>query len=162
MADQTYPSLLPRMSVAGYELQPADALVRTDMEDGTARVRRSRRNAPVRIPVLWQFTRYEYEVFEGWHYSALDEGAEWFDAEIATGQGIESCECRFVGPYRAPARGGLQWDVAATLEVRSRARLSAEELEVALAYDWDEILEAGTPAASLMEAMAVTYGGFAI
>ena len=48
-----------------------------------------------------------------------DGGSAWFYVPLAEGSALVSKEARFVGPYKATAKAGLNWSVSAEVEVRN-------------------------------------------
>lgn len=115
----TWPSLLPRPQIAGYELNPVDQTVRTDMEIGTARSRRRTVSRNDQIAVNWLFTDTQMAVFRAFFDGDAAGGSAWFSVDLAFGDsGLHNREARFVGPWQATPTGGLNWGVTAILETR--------------------------------------------
>ena len=137
MAD--FPSILPAPLIAGYEINPEDPTIRTQMDAGPDRVRRRFTAIPSRIPVRWRFTCGELALFEAWHKHTALDGAAWFNVSLANGLGIQSMEARFTKPPKKPLLSGLNWEVQAELEVRSPPVMGAEYLDAALAYPESEL-----------------------
>lgn len=135
----TWPTYLPAPLQSGYEINTDDPNLRTQMDAGPDRVRRRFTAIPSRVPVRWRFTESELALFEAWHkYEALD-GSAWFTVNLANGLGIQAMEARFTKPPKKPLLSGSNWEVQAELEVRTMPVMSAAELEVALAYDPNNI-----------------------
>jgi len=65
MSDITWPDTLPLPTVQGYNIQPGDTILRTEMEAGLARQRRRFTNAPTKVSVRWIMRRDQYAIFEG-------------------------------------------------------------------------------------------------
>ena len=140
----TWPANLPLPTFEGYGIEPMDSILRTEMDSGPARQRRRYTQTPTRMPVRWQFTAWEFAVFESWFKYKAREGGEWFSIDLLGGVGMVGHEARFVGrgsaPYRAnPSRGGpddgARWVVTSSIEVRERFVLSQEVLDIALIED---------------------------
>ena len=116
-----WPSYLPVPTLAGYSLKPKSRTVRTDMEAGTARVRRRFTRVPTVTPAVWRFKQAEFGLFEWWFEHEIDGGAAWFAGPALNGSGLITVQCRFVdgqdGPYAAKPLGGGVWEVSANLEV---------------------------------------------
>jgi hypothetical protein len=128
-----YPAVLPAPMVEGYELEQDRALLRTDMEIGAARVRRITADAPTKVRLRWLFRQSEMALFEAWYHYRLADGARWFRINLASGQGIQEMEARFVSrPARALERG-MRFVVRAELEVRELPIMTESEMEDALA-----------------------------
>ncbi|MFZ5917048.1 MAG: phage head spike fiber domain-containing protein [Chloroflexota bacterium] len=66
-----FPASLPRASVAGYRLALGAQTVRTNMETGTARVRRRTTARDDRLSVSWRFTDAEMRLFRAWYESQI-------------------------------------------------------------------------------------------
>jgi len=118
----SWPTTLPRPLGRGYALSPADAVVRTDMEGGSAKVRRRTRARNDKLDVVWMFTDAQMTAFRAWFENdttGASGGASWFTMTVAIGTGsVTSLDCRFIGPFKATVVGSLIWNVTAQLEVR--------------------------------------------
>lgn len=116
----SFPSNLPSPLVDGYAVSPVDQTARTDMEVGSARVRRRTFSTNDKVSLSWVFTDVEYQQFRVWHQSVIAGGASWFDIYLHTGQASPNVEARFVGPYKvAMVSARLIWKVSADLEIRN-------------------------------------------
>lgn len=116
-----WPSTLPTPKLpVGYE--PEDTVIRTEMEKGPPRARRrSLAVPPTRYDITWpDFSRLEMDVFEAWHHFTIADGATWFTMSMASGRGITTMECLFVGPWKASLVGENAFRVTAPLLVRNR------------------------------------------
>lgn len=118
-----WPATLPRPLVTGYQLAPADPVIRSDMEVGAARARRRSAARNDQVAVTWHFTAAEMAVFRAWFdddSAGAAGGAAWFSGiDLALGTtGLVSSEVRFTGVWQASAEPGLNWSVTARLEVR--------------------------------------------
>lgn len=138
MSDLTWPEVLPLPTFEGYGVEPLDAALRTEMEQGAARQRQVYTRVPERIAVRWRFTRWQYAIFRAWYANRAKRGAAYFTMTLLTGLGMVAHEVRFVGrgatPWRAePQFGGPRWIVTSTLEVRESPDLSDDVLDIALA-----------------------------
>lgn len=117
-----YPATLPKPVARGYMLKPVDPSLRTDMDVGSARVRRRTRARNDRLSLTWVLKDAQMAVFRAWFDDSTeaDGGTAWVALALPIGDGGSSnIEFRFIGPYRAPASGGLIWTVTAEVEVRS-------------------------------------------
>lgn len=120
----TFPTTLPAPLLNGYQANPQDQVVRTQMEVGTARARLRSTAKIDKVTVQWLFTDAEMATFRTWWYQGSASGGSatgtsWFTISLATGQtGLTSVTARFLGPYQAQAGAGLLWTVRAELEVR--------------------------------------------
>lgn len=117
-----WPGTLPPPRVANYALTPLPETVRTDMEVGSARVRRRTSARNDHLKVAWRFTDAEMATFRSWFDDAAAGaagGAAWFTMSLPVGNGgIATQEVRFIGSYEAALQPGLRWSVTAQLEVR--------------------------------------------
>lgn len=137
MAD--FPSILPAPQITGYEINPEDPNLRTQMEAGPDLVRRRFTAIPSRIPVRWRFTQDQLALFEAWHKHTALDGSAWFNINLANGLGIQAMEARFTKPPKKPLLSGLNWEVQAELEVRQPPVMSADHLEIVMAYGIDDL-----------------------
>lgn len=118
----TWPSTLPAPLAAGYQLNPGDQTLRTEMEVGSARVRRRTTARNDRVNVSWLLTETQLDALRDWFDDAttgLAGGSAWFTVTLAVGTGTRQAavEARFVGPFTAAA-DSQYWRVQATLETR--------------------------------------------
>lgn len=121
MSAAVWPDFLPPPTLADYSLKPKSRTVRTDMEAGTARVRRRFTRVPTVTPAQWVFDQAQFGLFEWWFENTIDGGAAWFAGPALNGTGLINVQCRFIdgqgGPYEAKPQGGGLWRVSAQLEV---------------------------------------------
>lgn len=144
-----WPAALAHTILArAYALHPEEAVRRTDMELGAARVRRVTTRPPARMPIRCQFSALELRSFEGWFHHELDDGAQWFTMPLANGEGVTLYEARFVGPWRAALADENAWSVEFEVEVKERPTAAAAELDDLLGTNlilWSEQLGSWTP-----------------
>lgn len=114
-----WPVGLPAPVVPGYDLEPEDATIRTDMEVGSPRVRlRTLANRDT-LEVAWKFTDAQMAIFRDWWDTTAARGSAWFDLTLPLGRGgLQDAEARFVGRWKSKLQPGLCWTVSAKLEVR--------------------------------------------
>ena len=127
----SFPSQLPRPLQSGYGLQHVSPFIRTEMQSGRARQRRTFTNVPSSVSVTWFFTSpSECALFEGWFRDTggAGDGANWFDMELQTPLGADdSYQCRFAGMYQGPTLAAFdKWQVTATLEIRERPLIAED------------------------------------
>lgn len=123
------PSVIPPYIKESNQINRQGAVLRTDMETGSARQRRLSANVPVQITVKWLLNSRQMRIFEAWHHHILYDGTAWFTMPIVNGEGANDCDCRFVsGAYTTEGYGNGIWVIAATLEVRSMPVMSEEDL----------------------------------
>lgn len=119
----TWPSTLPAYAlISGYALNPVDQTIRTDMEVGTARVRRRTAARYDMLKLSWVFTDAQLATFRTWFDDATTGaagGAGWFNMSVAVGEtGLTSHTCRFVGAPQIVPIEGMNWQVSASVEVK--------------------------------------------
>ncbi len=125
----SWPTTLPPPETPGFMLKPVQAFDRTQMDDGPARQRRRFRQPPTIIPISWFLdSQIKMGTFEAWYYYELEDGAAWFTVDLKNGQGVTSCEARFVKVWEASLLGGSKWIVKAELEIRTRPMMTEVEL----------------------------------
>ena len=74
----TFPSYA-KLLTEGFELQPGDAVERTDMEGGLAKQAKTRSRVLVARPVIYAFdSKADMESFRTWVKTDLNRGASWF------------------------------------------------------------------------------------
>lgn len=135
----TWPANLPAPLRRGYEINPDDPILRTQMDAGPDRVRRRFTAIPSRIPVRWSFTRAQFALFEAWHKHEALDGAAWFTVSLVNGLGSNTVEAQFAGSPKKVLMSAAQWEVSAELQVRELPIMTQEHLDAALAYDPDSI-----------------------
>ena len=139
MAELNWPGVLPLPTFDSYAVEPLDAALRTDMEQGAARQRQIYTRVPERITVRWRFSQWQYAIFRSWYSNRAKRGAAYFTMPLLTGLGVVEHEVRFVGrgttPYRATPMPGPYWIVTSTLEMRESPDLTDEVLDIALAVE---------------------------
>ena len=120
----TFPASLPGALLNGFQANPQDQVVRTQMEVGTARARLRSLAKIDRVSVQWLFTDAQMATFRAWWYQdsasgGAAAGTSWFTISLPVGaSGLTSVTARFLQPYQAQAGAGLLWSVHGELEVR--------------------------------------------
>lgn len=118
----TWPNTLPLPMLSGYEMEVADTTSRTDMESGSARVRRRSTSGPDGISLRLQLTEAEMVIFRAFWENEWNFGAAWVFFPVRTGRtvGISSKECRPTsGKYKASLVKNSYWQVQIGIEVRN-------------------------------------------
>ena len=117
----TWPDLLGIPVFSGYDLETTDPTVRTDMEGGSARVRRRYTSAPDTVSLKFIFDQAQMATFRAfWDYDLMN-GAAWAYMPVKTGRvsGMEAKECRpIAGKFKAVPAGSRHWYVEFQVEVR--------------------------------------------
>lgn len=121
--------------MVGYGIEDDLRTERSELESGSARERRTSTAITTAIQVQWEFTLFQFAKFEAWlvHHAR----GQWFNMTYLGGIGLVECEAR-IQKGKAPAKfqNGARVTVTATIDVRDRPMLSAEDL--ALLIDDDE------------------------
>lgn len=143
MAD--WPTYLPAPLRNGFEINPEDPILRTQMDAGPDRVRRRFTAIPSRLPVSWKFTEAQLALFEAWHKLSMLDGSAWFTVNLPNGLGVSALDARFTKPPKKALLSGKNWNVSAELEVRELPVMTQAYFDVALSYDPDDIVY-GSPA----------------
>lgn len=119
-----YPAGLPRPVQSGYGLQTVSPMVRTTMQSGRARQRRTFTGVPQSVSVSWIMTSQEAQLFENFFQVSLIDGSEWFFADLQTPLGVMPYECRFTDIYQGPSLIAFnKWQFSAVLETKKRNTL---------------------------------------
>lgn len=118
----TWPSTLPIPTMSGYEIETTDPTVRTDMESGSARVRRRFTAAPDKISLAFVFDEAQMIIFRAFWESDFLNGAAWVYMPIRDGRtaGVSNKECRpSAGKFKAAPISSSHWNVSFDVEVRN-------------------------------------------
>ena len=117
----TWPTSLGNPQFSGYDLETTDPTVRTDMEGGSARVRRRYTAAPDAVSLKFLFDAAQMATFRSFWDDDLLQGAAWAYMPVKTGRvsGMETKECRpSTGKFKAVPVGARHWYVEFQVEVR--------------------------------------------
>ncbi len=152
-----WPDKLPFPTVEGYSIQPGDAIVRTDMEAGSARQRRRFTQVPSRIQVRWLMTQTQFAIFEAWYRWSAKEGGAWFDITLLGGLGLLSQQARFTQPFQTQLVTGTLWEICTELEVRERPVLNPDVLHLLLVEDVQGLIVATDSLHRLVHQMLPVY-----
>ena len=134
-----WPASLPKPLVSGYNLKPAEGVLRTNMDSGLARQRRIFTQTPTVFQVSWIMSQQEFQTFEGWYLHFAKEGATKFQIDLQSGQGIIAHTVRFKDQYQASLVSATLWQIRASLEVLNRPTVSADYLTIALNNNLDAL-----------------------
>jgi hypothetical protein len=107
-----FPLLASNAGAAGLTMQ------RTDFSAGPARQRQTFTNAPETQGASWIFNTAQFSDFKSFWKNDIGGGANWFNANLDIGEGVEACEARFVEPYSYQKIGPAKYRVSADLEIR--------------------------------------------
>lgn len=137
----TWPDTLPLPTVDGYNIQPGEAILRTEMEAGMARQRRRFTDVPTKVSVRWIMRRDQYAIFEGWYRWNAKEGANWFTVKLLGGLGLLEQEARFTRQFSSRLIGGGNlWEITSELEIRERPVLSEDAMEIVLSTSLPDLI----------------------
>lgn len=129
----SWPAALPSPTLPGYGIEDDPGLLRTDVDVGSARQRRTSTQASGELTVQWEFTLFEFALFESWLRYRANYGATWFNMEYLGGLGLVEAEVRFQrGKAPAKFQNGARVVVTAKLDVRDRPMLEDGDLDVLL------------------------------
>jgi len=126
-----YPTSLPLPLANGYEIEPYDAVARSEADSGASRARRKNLAQPFRVTLRWLFTDAQFAAFEAWHADDIDQGATAFTLRLSNGEGLNACTCRFLMPYSF-SRVTPHWMVSADVEVSDFPELTLSAYEYLL------------------------------
>jgi hypothetical protein len=119
-----YPAGLPLPLQSGYGLQTVSPMIRTTMQSGRARQRRTFTSVPQSVSVSWIMTEQEAQLFENFFQVSLVDGSLWFFASLKTPLGVMPYEFRFTDIYQGPSLIAFnKWQFSATLETKERNTL---------------------------------------
>lgn len=119
----TWPASLPSPRIDGYSINPADQVIRTEMDAGNTRARRRTTSRKDIFPVAWVLDQTDMATFRAWFddsSTGANGGQAWFAMGLLTGDSAskQTVTCRFSGPWKADYLGKGFWSVTAQLEVR--------------------------------------------
>lgn len=116
-----WPATLPKPLAAGYSLTPQDNVIRTDMDKGAPRSRRTSFAEQDLVNMAVLLTDAQYTIFRDW-FKDVDEangGASWFDIALGVGEGgLTTKEAKFTRPFTSNHAGNLRWNITMELMVR--------------------------------------------
>jgi len=111
-----YPTGLPAPLRSGYDINPENNIIRTQMVSGRARQRVAYTSIPAYADLSWLFTAQQAQLFESW--SAV-VGGDWFSVSLKTPTGYAAIECRFTETPQGPQLVGVDlWQYKAKVETR--------------------------------------------
>lgn len=118
----TWPSTLPQPQFSGYDLQTGDPTIRTDMEGGSARVRRRCTAVPDQVTLRFIFDEAQMAIFRTFWESDFLNGAAWVFVPVKDGRaaGVRNKECRpESGAFKCSPLSATHWAVEFKVEVRN-------------------------------------------
>lgn len=115
-----WPTTLTKPDMNSYQITTTDAVLRTEMDSGSARTRRQFTYTPEFVEVKFKFSLAQLGIYEKFWRQDINQGADWFDIALTNGAGENVVEARFVGvPKRATTARENHWVLSAKLEVRN-------------------------------------------
>lgn len=130
---ETFPEhLLPDPSYEPYSIAHESSILRTTMESGRVRQRRTDTSTVTTVKVLWNLKWDEYNYFTAWHKYKLHDGTDTFLIRLKGLRERTLCQARFVeGNFSMIFVEGM-FRVSANLEIYNAPTLSEAELNAAL------------------------------
>ena len=127
----TWLTTLPAPQRTGYQINPVDRTIRTQMDRGNARARRRTSARVDEISCSIRVTNDQFILFRAWFDdddAGAAGGAGWFSVSIATGMNtgvvLATQSARFIGGQNGPYQAGMipgsnnDWEISFKLEVR--------------------------------------------
>ena len=109
-----FPCNLPGVLFANYSNSELEHFRRNDVQSGPPRYELLTSKTPTLFNVTWNFSLFEFQVFEGWFKYQTIFGSSSFNIILPVGKGDEEHECYFNGAYSVN-RTGKRIIVEATL-----------------------------------------------
>lgn len=151
----TYPAnKLPRPLADGYGLVATPATLRTDMDNGTPRMRRRFTRTLTTATLSFHFTREKFGLFDGWWRAVLLDGTSWFQIALRNGVSDALWTVRGIAPPEASLMGTDVWHVTWRVEVDQVPQLDAGAVAALIA---EPDLDLAMEAASLYQFVNVDY-----
>ena len=118
-----YPTGLPAPLRSGYDINPENNIIRTQMVSGRARQRVAYTSIPAYVSLSWLLTAQQAQTFESWTAAA---GGDWFNINLKTPLGYFGQECRFMETPQGPQLTGVDlWMYKAKAEIRDRVTVDS-------------------------------------
>lgn len=118
-----YPTGLPAPLRSGYDINPENNIIRTQMVSGRARQRVAYTSVPAYVSLSWLLTAQQAQVFESWTAAV---GGVWFNLDLNTPLGYFGQECRFMETPQGPQLTGVDlWMYKAKAEIRDRVTVDS-------------------------------------
>jgi hypothetical protein len=151
-----FPSVIPSPSLT-YSGKVVEPVARTQSLPGLLK-QRQRFTTELRTYIAqWEFTDFEFAMFQGFVFNKLNNGADKFTVTAAVGGSLKTITAQFVdGSFSySILNGTLNWSVKATLETRDAVGMS--EADFNTATSWDSMAPLAWPV--LLPAPTITFGG---
>lgn len=125
---ETWPSVLPNPSTA-FSSSVDSSVIRTKMDSGYVRQRKRFTQQFRTIKAKWEMDDDQLAIFQAWWKYKINNGADWFQANLALGSGLRLYTVRFTESYDHSYKGVLFWNVSANLECLVDSPLTKAELD---------------------------------
>ena len=139
--DLAWPASLPLPTMVGYGIEDDLRVERSEMESGSSRERPTSTSITSSIQARWEFTLYQYAIFEAWLIHRAR--GRWFSMTYLGGIGLVECEAR-IQKGKAPSKfqNGARVTITATIDIRDRPMLNDEDLTLLIDEDDGELFAA--------------------
>jgi hypothetical protein len=121
-----------------YKQSDGTEVTAIELEGGPSRYRRDMIGAPRMLDAQWTLTSWDYQYFRAFWNTAILRGVDSFTCDLLgdDGCGPVTHECKVVpGSMRVPSQVGLQYVVAAQLEVTPLPVDEVADAAVIAAYE---------------------------
>lgn len=99
MTTTIYPTGLPAGLLASFNNKDVKAFSTDATRIGPARSELISLNIPTNFSISWNFSLFEFQVFEGWYKNAIRKGSDPFLMYLSVGKGYSQHECIFTDSY---------------------------------------------------------------
>jgi hypothetical protein len=127
-----YPAGMPGVLISSDSNSDAARYQRNDVQIGPPVYELLTTTGPSFFKVVWSYSEFEFQVFEGWFKSIILYGSKSFNMDLIVGAGLLSHECFFDPKSNAPYT---------RTRVGKRFKVSANILAVAKQYDTDDMID---------------------
>lgn len=117
MTTPVFPSYA-KIMFAGYSQQRESALLRTEMESGPPRQSKVRSRVMITRSVkIYLQSLADFQSFETWYSTDINEGASWFNFNDPVTGSVKSARFSGGGYTATPLVGGMSaWEISAKIE----------------------------------------------
>ena len=114
-----YPNSLPQPLNASLSNREVQHFRQNPTQTGPPRYEKLTSDEITKFTVKWNFSLFDFQVFESWFKWELNYGVSSFDIDLMVGMGLESHVCRFDSTYDI-SYNGKRAQVSATLVAESK------------------------------------------
>jgi hypothetical protein len=122
-------SRLPRPLADGYGLTAMPSTLRTEMDNGAARMRRRFTRQMTVASLAFNMRREQFGLFDGFWRGTLSDGTAWFVMPLRNGISDDPWTVRGIAPPEASLISPDVWRVSWKVEVDQIPQLSAGDVE---------------------------------